>query len=134
MILSASSMRAMHSGSNFATRHILFPHGLRSWLSSSTRAVSRPTRETGLRWIAAAQQLLQLSAVPRRKLDLKPYASAPHTAIQPDLARAEHLQWLPIHDMYMRHSIGYVVFCGAFSPRIATLARNSGVQSIKGAE
>jgi hypothetical protein len=46
---------------------------------------------------AAAQQLVQLPTIPRRKLDLKPYASAHDSAIQPDLARAKYQHWLPIH-------------------------------------
>ena len=74
---------------------------------------------TGLRWIAAAQQLLQLPAVPCRKLDLKPYAFAHDSAIQPDLARAKHLQWLPIHTAVV---LDMLCSTETFSPRISTLA------------
>jgi hypothetical protein len=45
---------------------------------------------------AAAQHLVQLPAIPRRKLDLKPHASAHDSAIQPELARAKYQHWLPI--------------------------------------
>ena len=46
----------------------------------------------------APQQLIQqLLAIPRRKLDLKPYASAHDSAIQVHRSHAKCLQWLPIH-------------------------------------
>jgi hypothetical protein len=45
----------------------------------------------------AAQYLIQLPAIPRRKLDRKTYASAHHSAIQPELARAKYQHGLPIH-------------------------------------
>ena len=45
----------------------------------------------------AAQHLVQPPAIPRRKLDLKPHASAHDSAIQPEQVRAKYQQWLPIH-------------------------------------
>ena len=44
----------------------------------------------------AAQHLVQLPAIPRRKLDLKPHASAHDSAIQTELARAKYQHWVPI--------------------------------------
>jgi hypothetical protein len=46
---------------------------------------------------AATQQLFQLLAIPRRKLDLKPDASAHDSAIQPLMPLDKCLVWLPIH-------------------------------------
>jgi hypothetical protein len=45
----------------------------------------------------AAQHLVQLPAIPRRKLDLEPHASAHDSAIQPELAHAKYQHWLLIH-------------------------------------
>jgi Tetratricopeptide repeat len=39
-------MRAMYSSSSSATHDIFSRHGFRSWLSSKTRTVSRPTLGT----------------------------------------------------------------------------------------
>ena len=46
---------------------------------------------------AAAQKLVQPPAIPRRKLDLKPHASAHDSAILPELARDKYQHWLPIY-------------------------------------
>ena len=45
----------------------------------------------------ATQQLIQLMAIPRRKLDLKPYASTHASAVQPRMPHDKDLCWLPIH-------------------------------------
>jgi hypothetical protein len=58
---------------------------------------SQSAQNSAYRLQAATQQLFQLLAIPRRKLDLKPYASAHVSAIQPHMAHAKYLLWLPIH-------------------------------------
>jgi hypothetical protein len=46
---------------------------------------------------AATQQLFQLPAIPRRKLDMKSDASAHALAIQPLNPLDKCLVWLPMH-------------------------------------
>jgi hypothetical protein len=73
---------------------------------------------------AAAQQLVQLPTIPRRKLDLKPYASAHDSAIQPDLARAKYQHWLPIHAVMVLEK----------SRNVAAQDRQHNIELLKSAE
>lgn len=50
---STSSIVRMHCGFTSGTHHIFSRHGFKSWLSKSTRIVSRPTRRTSLRRTAS---------------------------------------------------------------------------------
>ena len=58
---------------------------------------SQSAQNSAYRLQAATQQLFQLLAIPRRKLDLKPDASAHDSAIQPLMPLDKCLVWLPIH-------------------------------------
>ncbi len=58
---------------------------------------SKSAQNRAHRLQSATQQLLQPLAIPRRKLDLKPDASAHASAIQPHMPLDKCLVWLPIH-------------------------------------
>src|ERR1019366_9160714 len=83
------------------------PHGLGRKPQASTHGgrglskvqlpQSQGAQNSPYRLQSATQQLFQLSAIPRRKLDLKLDASAHALAIQPIRPLNKCLVWLPIH-------------------------------------